>query len=35
VQRTTIEKLMDYLQADGLLSRRFKIDEIFPFAGVR
>lgn len=33
VQRRTIEKLMDYLQADGLLSRRFTIAELFPFAG--
>jgi 4,5-dihydroxyphthalate decarboxylase len=29
VQRHTIEKLMDYLQADGLLKRRFTLDEIF------
>jgi hypothetical protein len=34
VQRKTIEKLMDYLQADGLLARRFTMDEIFPFARV-
>jgi 4,5-dihydroxyphthalate decarboxylase len=33
VQRHTIEKLMDYLQADGLLQRRFTISELFPFAG--
>jgi ABC-type nitrate/sulfonate/bicarbonate transport system substrate-binding protein len=33
VQRRTIEKLMDYLQADGLLGRRFSIAELFPFAG--
>lgn len=33
VQRRTIEKLMDYLQADGLLSRRFSVAELFPFAG--
>jgi 4,5-dihydroxyphthalate decarboxylase len=31
VQRRTIEKLMDYLQADGLLRQRFSIQEIFPF----
>jgi 4,5-dihydroxyphthalate decarboxylase len=30
VQRRTIEKLMDYLQADGLLDRRFLIEELFP-----
>jgi 4,5-dihydroxyphthalate decarboxylase len=35
VQRTTIEKLMDYLQADGLLTRRFTVKEIFPFADAR
>ena len=29
VQRHTIEKLMDYLQADGLLQRRFSIEELF------
>lgn len=34
VQRHTIEKLMDYLQADGLLRRRFTMNEIFPGAGV-
>jgi len=33
VQRQTIEKLMDYLQADGLLQRRFSIQELFPIAG--
>ena len=33
VQRRAIEKLMDYLQADGLLGRRFSIAELFPFAG--
>jgi 4,5-dihydroxyphthalate decarboxylase len=33
VQRQTIEKLMDYLQADGLLRRRFSMPELFPFAG--
>jgi 4,5-dihydroxyphthalate decarboxylase len=32
VQRHTIEKLMDYLQADGLLERRFSIQELFPWA---
>jgi 4,5-dihydroxyphthalate decarboxylase len=32
VQRRTIEKLMDYLEADGLLGRRFTIKELFPFA---
>jgi 4,5-dihydroxyphthalate decarboxylase len=32
VQRHTIEKLMDYLQADGLLERRFSIQELFPLA---
>jgi 4,5-dihydroxyphthalate decarboxylase len=32
VQRRTIEKLMDYLQADGLLNRRFSIEELFPIA---
>ena len=31
VQRRTIEKLMDYLQIDGLLGRRFTIAELFPF----
>ncbi len=30
VQLHTIEKLMDYLQADGLLNRRFTVQEIFP-----
>jgi 4,5-dihydroxyphthalate decarboxylase len=30
VQKQTIEKLMDYLQADGLLQRRFTIEELFP-----
>ena len=35
VQRHTIEKLMDYLQADGLLQRRFTIRELFPLAGPR
>jgi 4,5-dihydroxyphthalate decarboxylase len=33
VQRQTIEKLMDYLQADGLLQHRFSMRELFPFAG--
>jgi 4,5-dihydroxyphthalate decarboxylase len=33
VQRRTIEKLMDYLQADGLLRRRFSLAELFPTAG--
>jgi len=33
VRRRTIEKLMDYLQADGLLAQRFTIAELFPFAG--
>lgn len=33
VQRRTIEKLMDYLQADGLLARRFTLTELFPFKG--
>jgi 4,5-dihydroxyphthalate decarboxylase len=33
VQRRTIEKLMDYLQADGLLGRRFTLAELFPFTG--
>jgi 4,5-dihydroxyphthalate decarboxylase len=33
VQRQTIEKLMDYLQADGLLRRRFSMPELFPLAG--
>ena len=33
VQRRTIETLMDYLQADGLLQRRFSIQELFPLAG--
>jgi len=32
VQRHTIEKLMDYLQADGVLQRRFSIKELFPLA---
>ena len=35
VQRHTIEKLMDYLQADGLLQRRFTVEELFPFASRR
>jgi 4,5-dihydroxyphthalate decarboxylase len=35
VQRRTIEKLMDYLDADGLLRRRFTIEELFPLAGLR
>jgi 4,5-dihydroxyphthalate decarboxylase len=35
VQRHTIEKLMDYLQADGLLRSRFAIEELFPLAGQR
>ena len=35
VQRHTIEKLMDYLQADGLLRRRFTVEELFPLAGRR
>jgi 4,5-dihydroxyphthalate decarboxylase len=35
VQRHTIEKLMDYLQADGLLRRRFTIEDLFPLAGPR
>lgn len=30
VQTHTIEKLMDYLQADGLLKGRFSLKEIFP-----
>jgi 4,5-dihydroxyphthalate decarboxylase len=30
VQRHTIEKLMDYLQDDDLLPRRFSIEELFP-----
>jgi 4,5-dihydroxyphthalate decarboxylase len=33
VQRRTVEKLMDYLQADGLLRRRFTVAELFPFQG--
>ena len=32
VQRRTIEKLMDYLQADGLLRRRFPLSELFPLS---
>jgi hypothetical protein len=32
VQKRTIEKLMDYLQADGLLTRRFTLGEIFPYS---
>jgi 4,5-dihydroxyphthalate decarboxylase len=35
VQRHTIEKLMDYLHADGLLRRRFTAEELFPTAGRR
>ena len=35
VQRHTIEKLMDYLQADGLLRRRFSVEELFPIASRR
>lgn len=35
VQRHTIEKLMDYLQADGLLRSRFALEELFPFSGTR
>jgi hypothetical protein len=34
VQRRTIEKLIDYLQADGLLHRRFTISELLPLAEV-
>jgi 4,5-dihydroxyphthalate decarboxylase len=34
VQKRTVEKLMDYLHADGLLQRRFTMKEIFPFASV-
>ena len=30
VQAYTVEKLMDYLQADGLLKGRFTLKEIFP-----
>jgi 4,5-dihydroxyphthalate decarboxylase len=30
VQGRTIEKLMDYLEADGLLKRRFSMEELFP-----
>lgn len=30
VQTHTIEKLMDYLQADGLLKGRFSLKDIFP-----
>ena len=30
VQRSTIERLMDYLQADRLLRRRFTLPELFP-----
>jgi 4,5-dihydroxyphthalate decarboxylase len=30
VQRRTIEKLMDYLEADGLLRRHFSMQELFP-----
>jgi 4,5-dihydroxyphthalate decarboxylase len=32
VQHRTIEKLMDYLHADGLLHRRFTIQELFPLS---
>jgi hypothetical protein len=32
IQQKTIGKLMDYLQADGLLSGRFTMKEIFPFS---
>jgi len=35
VEWHTIEKLMDYLQADGLLRRRFTVEELFPLAGRR
>ena len=33
VQRRTVEKLMDYLQADGLLGRRFTLTDLFPLKG--
>jgi hypothetical protein len=33
VQRHTIEKLMDYLWADGFPRRRFTVEELFPLAG--
>ncbi|HWP60779.1 MAG TPA: hypothetical protein VNL14_22990 [Candidatus Acidoferrales bacterium] len=32
VQKSTVEKLMEYLQADGLLRRRFTLKEIFPYS---
>ncbi len=35
VQVHTIEKLMDYLQADGLLGRRFSMQEIFPNTSIQ
>jgi hypothetical protein len=35
VQRHTIEKLIDYLQADRLLRRRFTVKELFPLADPR
>ena len=35
VQRHTIEKLIDYLQADRLLRRRFTVEELFPLADPR
>jgi 4,5-dihydroxyphthalate decarboxylase len=35
VQRHTIEKLMDYLQADSLLRRRFTVEELFSLADPR
>jgi hypothetical protein len=31
VQVRTIEKLMDYLQADQLLQRRFTMGDLFPY----
>lgn len=35
IQAHTIEKLMDYLQADGLLNQRFSLQEIFPSTSIK
>ena len=35
VQAHTVEKLIDYLQADGLLKGRFSLQEIFPMSEVK
>ena len=35
VQAHTVQKLIDYLQADGLLKSRFSLQEIFPMSDVK